>query len=81
MEDIFFENSTQLEDEVTFDFFIQDGWGGLYIKNLLGLDFNVANTLLLVAGLWVLIRSYKVLKKYMLKKSLTKQWGRLSDHF
>jgi hypothetical protein len=68
-------------DPTKLDFYFADGWASIYIDKFIGVDFNVANVLLTVIGLLVARRAYKVLKKYMLKKSLTKQWGRLSDHF
>jgi transposase len=68
-------------DPTKLDFYFADGWASIYIDRFIGVDFNVLNLLLVVTGLLVARRAYKVLKKYMLKKSLTKQWGRLKDHF
>lgn len=50
-------------DEPSLEIVISDGWLSIYIRDLVGLDFYILNSLLLVASVFVFTRVLKVIKK------------------
>lgn len=50
-------------DSTLFDFFIADGWASMYIRDLLGLDLNVRNSILTLVIVVVSVKIYKIIKK------------------